>query len=79
MAYMNAQITQLPEYTPATWDAEVGRRIKELLIGRATQAQLGAVIGLNQHDISKRVNGRIPWKGSELGDVAAALRGEFVA
>ena len=70
---MNARVTPLPEYTPANWDAEVGKRIKELLIGRATQEKLGGATGLGQSDISKRLNGRVQWKGRELSDIAEAL------
>lgn len=70
---MNARVSQLPAYDPQNWDAEVGRRIKTLLIGRATQSQLGATLGLGQTDISRRLSGLVAWKGRELADVADAL------
>lgn len=70
---MNARITPLPAYTPDNWDAEVGARIKALLIGRGTQDDIARAIGLQQADVSKRINGRVQWKGHELGLVANLL------
>jgi len=66
-------VSQLPAYEPESWDAQVGQRIKTLLIGRATQTQLGTMLGLGQTDISKRLRGSVAWKGRELADIAAAL------
>ena len=70
---MNARITQLPVYEPESFDAQVGHRIKSLLVGRATQATLGEKLGLGQPEISKRLRGYVAWKAHEIGDVAAAL------
>ncbi|WP_369008503.1 helix-turn-helix domain-containing protein [Agrococcus jejuensis] len=58
---------------PAHFDAVIGRRVRDLIRGRATQAELGAVLGLGQSDVSKRLRGAIAWKAEELRRIADAL------
>ena len=73
MACMSAIITPLPEFNPDSWDAQVGAEIKRRLVGRGTQEHLAAALGIGQPEVSKRLNGRIGWRGRELAIVADLL------
>lgn len=73
MAYMSAPVIQFPKRQSTSWDAGVGANIKRHLVGRGTQEQLAAALGIGQPELSKRLTGKTKWKGEELARISEVL------
>lgn len=55
-------------------DAFIGRRVHQLMWdSRMTQTELGAMLGMDQSTIAKRLRGRVGWPATLLVRTASAL------
>lgn len=57
-----------------TTDQEIGAAIREAMFHkRITQTRLGAVLGIDQTTVSKKIHGKRPFLAAELFQVSAVL------
>jgi hypothetical protein len=59
---------------PATWQVDIAGNVRaETARRRMTQTDIAAVLGENQQWISRRMNGAVEWRISELVAIADLL------
>lgn len=65
-----------PERTikPVDLDAEIGRRVHQLMWDRKiTQTEFGQIIGMDQSSVAKRFRGKLGWSATQVKAAASAL------